>query len=99
MIGQLIETFSSGKMAALYVARIVSGLGIGPLTVTGPMPIVEIAPTEFHGLLSFWFGIVLLLSLMVANPTVHATFVRVSHRHCNTRSFSFSLSLSLYWLL
>ncbi|CAH0046506.1 unnamed protein product [Clonostachys solani] len=76
--GQLIATFSDGKMPALYAARIVSGLGIGPLTVTGPMSIVEIAPTEFRGLLSFWFGIVLLLSLMVANLTVYATYVHIS---------------------
>lgn len=48
--GQLIATFSGGQLGALYTARFVSGLGIGPLTVTGPVSIVEIAPYEIRGL-------------------------------------------------
>lgn len=48
--GQFIATFSGGHLGALYTARFVCGLGIGPLTVTGPMSIVEIAPYEIRGL-------------------------------------------------
>ncbi|SCO56625.1 related to quinate transport protein [Fusarium fujikuroi] len=65
IIGQLIATFSYGNKGALYTARFVSGLGIGPLTVTGPMSIVEIAPTEIRGLLTVWFSVVMLLSLTI----------------------------------
>lgn len=81
IVGQLIATFSYGHMGALLTARFVSGLGIGPLTVTGPMSIVEIAPTETRGLLSVWFSVILLLSLTVANLTVLACYEHLAATH------------------
>ena len=56
-VGTLISTFSYGKLGALYVGRLVSGLGIGALTVTGPMSIVEIAPRVTRGLMTLWFNL------------------------------------------
>lgn len=50
MAGVLIETFSSGIIGVLYLGRLVAGLGIGSLTVIGPMAIVEIAPKATRGL-------------------------------------------------
>ncbi|KAI1387021.1 general substrate transporter [Hypoxylon trugodes] len=64
-IGTLISTFSYGSLAALYVGRLVSGLGIGALTVTGPMSIVEIAPRVTRGLMTLWFNIAMLSSQMI----------------------------------
>ncbi|KAH6886302.1 general substrate transporter [Thelonectria olida] len=81
IIGQLIATFAYGNKGALYTARFVSGLGIGPLTVTGPMSIVEVAPTEIRGLLTVWFSVVMLLSLTVSTLTVYACFLHVSPSH------------------
>lgn len=49
-IGVIIETASFGSIPALYVGRLVAGWGIGALTVTGPMAIVEIAPKSTRGL-------------------------------------------------
>lgn len=73
IIGQLIATFSP-NLDALYAARIVCGLGIGPLTVIGTMSIVEIAPTAMRGLLASWFSVVMLLSLFVSTFTVYGAF-------------------------
>ncbi|CCT75169.1 related to quinate transport protein [Fusarium fujikuroi IMI 58289] len=81
IIGQLIATFSYGNKGALYTARFVSGLGIGPLTVTGPMSIVEIAPTEIRGLLTVWFSVVMLLSLTISTLTVYACFLHLPASH------------------
>ncbi|KAL6919794.1 hypothetical protein ACHAP8_008472 [Fusarium lateritium] len=81
IIGQLIATFSNGNKSTLYAARFVSGLGIGPLTVTGPMSIVEIAPTEIRGLLTVWFSVVMLLSLTVSTLTVYACFLHLEASH------------------
>ncbi|CAM1503326.1 Fc.00g081020.m01.CDS01 [Cosmosporella sp. VM-42] len=81
IIGQLIATFSDGHLGALYTARFVSGLGIGPLTVTGPMSIVEIAPTEIRGLLTVWFSVVMLLSLTLSTLTVYASFLHMEASH------------------
>lgn len=70
IIGQIIATFSMGNLGTLYAARIVSGLGIGALTVVGPMSLVEVAPAEFRGLIASWFSVVMLLSLTVSVFTV-----------------------------
>jgi MFS family permease len=51
-VGSLISTLSYGSIAALYVGRLVSGLGIAALTVTGPMSIVEISPRLTRGLMT-----------------------------------------------
>jgi MFS family permease len=76
--GQLIATFANGSVGALYTARFVSGLGLGPLTVTGPMSLVEIAPYEFRGLIGTWFSVVMLLSLTVSCLVVYASFVHIA---------------------
>ncbi|KAK7718914.1 hypothetical protein SLS57_006025 [Botryosphaeria dothidea] len=76
--GQLVATFSSGHLGALYAARFISGLGIGPLTVTGPMSIVEVAPHEIRGLLATWFSVVMLLSLTVSCFVVYASFLHLA---------------------
>ncbi|KAF9630259.1 putative mfs quinate transporter protein [Lasiodiplodia theobromae] len=78
IVGQLIATFSYGHLGALYTARFVSGLGIGPLTVTGPMSIVEVAPHEIRGLLATWFSVVMLLSLTVSCFVVYASFLHIA---------------------
>ncbi|CAG9985146.1 unnamed protein product [Clonostachys byssicola] len=56
ILGQLVAT-ASPTLAGLYAARIISGLGMGALTVTGPMSIVEIAPAEIRGTLTAWFNV------------------------------------------
>lgn len=73
VIGQLIATFSP-NLDCLYAARIVCGLGIGPLTVVGTMSIVEIAPTAIRGLLASWFSVVMLLSLFLSTMTVFGAY-------------------------
>jgi MFS family permease len=54
IIGQLVAALAPG-LAGLYASRIISGWGIGSLTVVGPMSIVEIAPAEIRGLLAAWW--------------------------------------------
>jgi len=63
ILGQLVASFSPG-LAGLYTARIISGLGIGALTVTGPMSIVELSPAEIRGLLTAWFNVAMGISLV-----------------------------------
>lgn len=77
IIGQLVATLAP-NLAGLYASRIISGLGIGPLTVTGPMSIVEIAPTEMRGLLAAWFSIVMIMSLFVSVFCVYGVFTTVA---------------------
>ncbi|KPM37052.1 hypothetical protein AK830_g9525 [Neonectria ditissima] len=61
IIGQMVAT-ASPTLAGLYASRIISGLGMGALTVIGPMSIVEIAPAEIRGMLTAWFNIAMNMS-------------------------------------
>lgn len=56
IIGQLVAV-ASPTLAGLYASRIISGLGMGALTVIGPMSIVEISPAEIRGMLTAWFNV------------------------------------------
>ncbi|CAG8907085.1 unnamed protein product [Penicillium egyptiacum] len=75
--GQMLATFAP-NLRTLYAARIVSGLGIGPLTVTGTNSIVEIAPTEIRGLLATWFSVAMLLSLWVSVFCVYGVYQAIA---------------------
>ncbi|KAH8649985.1 putative sugar transporter [Xylariales sp. PMI_506] len=77
IIGQLVATFAP-NLHGLYASRIIAGLGIGPLTVLGPMSIVEIAPTEIRGLLAAWFSVAMLMSLFVAVFCVYGAYTTIA---------------------
>lgn len=70
IIGQIVAIFSPGS-SGLYAARIISGLGIGSLSVTGTVSIVEIAPAEIRGLLTAWYSVCMGIALMAATFCVY----------------------------
>jgi MFS family permease len=78
IIGQLIATFSESDVGALYTACFVSGIGIGPLTLNGPISIVKIAPHEIRGVLAAWFSVVMLLSLLVSCFVLYAYLLHIT---------------------
>ena len=55
-VGSLISCFSYGNVGALYLGRILAGLGIGACTVVGPMTIAEMAPKTIRGLMTLCWG-------------------------------------------
>ncbi|KAI0016590.1 putative sugar transporter [Xylariomycetidae sp. FL0641] len=75
--GQMVATFAP-NLHGLYAARIISGLGLGPLTALGPMALVEIAPTEMRGLLAAWLSAAMLLALCVSTFCVCGAFTRMA---------------------
>ncbi|KIV77674.1 hypothetical protein PV11_09458 [Exophiala sideris] len=76
ILGQIVATFSPG-LAGLYASRIITGIGIGALTVTGPMAIVEIAPPEIRGLLTAWFTISMSVALVSSDFCVYGVFKHI----------------------
>lgn len=76
IIGQLTAAFAP-SLPGLYASRIVSGWGIGALTVTGPMSIVEIAPSEIRGLLASWFNVAMGFALTAAIFCVYGVYLHV----------------------
>ncbi|OLN87135.1 Quinate permease 10 [Colletotrichum chlorophyti] len=53
--GILGQTFSAGNLAALYISRIIAGVGIGATTVLPAVYISEIAPRSIRGLLTLQY--------------------------------------------
>ncbi|KAH7156031.1 general substrate transporter [Dactylonectria macrodidyma] len=49
------QAFCNGSLAALYVTRIISGMGIGATTVLPSIYIAEIAPQSIRGLLTLQY--------------------------------------------
>ncbi|KAF5635751.1 quinate transport [Fusarium sp. NRRL 52700] len=62
IVGHVTASLAPG-WPALYTARIISGIGIGSLSVTGPMSVVELAPSEVRGLLTAWYRVVMGIAL------------------------------------
>lgn len=76
IIGQIIAAISPGT-STLYMSRIISGLGIGALSVTGTISIVEIAPAEIRGLLTAWYSVCMGVALMVATFCVYGVQLHI----------------------
>ncbi|OJJ39996.1 hypothetical protein ASPWEDRAFT_46962 [Aspergillus wentii DTO 134E9] len=76
--GSLVSCFSSGHLAALYVGRLVAGLGIGALTVVCPMAIAEIAPSTTRGLMTLWFNVWMLSGQALGIFTVYGCSIHIS---------------------
>lgn len=76
-VGQFVAVGTENR-AGLYASRIITGLGIGALTVTGPMSIVEIAPVEIRGLLTAWFGVAMVLALFSSVFCVYGVYLHLS---------------------
>ncbi|KAL2213586.1 general substrate transporter [Sarocladium strictum] len=77
IIGQIIAITAPNR-AALYTARIVSGIGIGALSVTGPMSIVEIAPAEIRGLLTSWYTVIMGVALFTSIFCCYGLFLHMA---------------------
>ncbi|KAJ6157701.1 hypothetical protein N7470_005293 [Penicillium chermesinum] len=76
MIGQLVMCFTP-TLTGLWVARVICGLGIGPLSVVGNMAIVEIAPTEIRGLLSVWYSVFMVIASVCAVFSVMGCYIHI----------------------
>lgn len=77
MIGLVISITAPG-LAGLNASRIVTGIGIGALTVTGPMAIAEISPDEIRGILTSWFGVCMSLSLISSVFCVYGVYIHLA---------------------
>ncbi|MBD4935156.1 MFS transporter, partial [Xanthomonas citri pv. citri] len=51
IIGIIIQIASINKWYQYFIGRIISGLGVGGITVLSPMLISEVAPSEMRGTL------------------------------------------------
>ncbi|KAM0330647.1 hypothetical protein ACHAQA_003597 [Verticillium albo-atrum] len=76
MIGNVLQTFSSGILGLMLFARIFGGLGAGGLTVVAPLYLSEIAPARSRGMVVSIYMVILLSFLTIGffvNYAVNAT--------------------------
>lgn len=75
-LGQIVAIVTP-NVSGLYAARIISGMGIGGLTVSGPMSLAEIAPSEIRGLLTSWYVVAMGISLFTSTFCVYGIYLHV----------------------
>jgi len=54
-VGAVVQTINTHSLAAFYVARVISGVGVGMATVIIPMYSAEMAPKEIRGQMGSMF--------------------------------------------
>ncbi|KAL1900966.1 hypothetical protein Sste5346_002027 [Sporothrix stenoceras] len=65
-VGAAIQVAPTHSLAAFYVARVISGVGVGIATVIVPMYTVEMAPKEIRGKLGSLFQFFFTLGVMTS---------------------------------
>ncbi|KAK1139246.1 hypothetical protein N8T08_001176 [Aspergillus melleus] len=65
-IGAIIQVIPTHSIAAFYVARVISGIGVGMATVMVPMFSAEMAPKEIRGQLGSMFQFFFTLGVMTS---------------------------------
>ncbi|CBF80575.1 hypothetical protein AN8448.2 [Aspergillus nidulans FGSC A4] len=95
ILGQVVAT-SSPTLSGLYVSRIISGLGIGALTVIGPMSIAEIAPSEIRGTLTAWFNVAMNMGGTAGAFCVYGVFQNMTGTSLQYRVVWFTPAIFLF---
>ncbi|KAF6795901.1 hypothetical protein CSOJ01_13320 [Colletotrichum sojae] len=64
--GAVVQTINTHSLAAFYVARVVSGVGVGMATVVIPMYSAEMAPKNIRGMLGSMFQFFFTMGVMTS---------------------------------
>ncbi|KAK1622804.1 hypothetical protein BDP81DRAFT_476160 [Colletotrichum phormii] len=64
--GAIVQTINTHSLAAFYVARVVSGIGVGMATVVIPMYSAEMAPKNIRGMLGSMFQFFFTMGVMTS---------------------------------
>ncbi|KAF6828845.1 hypothetical protein CPLU01_08283 [Colletotrichum plurivorum] len=64
--GAIVQTINTHSLAAFYVARVVSGVGVGMATVVIPMYSAEMAPKNIRGMLGSMFQFFFTMGVMAS---------------------------------
>lgn len=65
-VGAVVQTINTHSLAAFYVARAVSGIGVGMATVIIPMYSAETAPKNIRGMLGSFFQFFFTMGVMTS---------------------------------
>jgi len=65
-VGAVVQTINTHSLAAFYVARVISGVGVGMATVVIPAYSAEMAPKNIRGMLGSFFQFFFTLGVMTS---------------------------------
>ncbi|KAK7182315.1 hypothetical protein DPSP01_002382 [Paraphaeosphaeria sporulosa] len=77
-IGAVVQTINTHSLAAFYVARTVSGVGVGMATVIVPMYSAEMAPKNIRGMLGSMFQFFFTMGVMTSYWVDYAVAKHIS---------------------
>nr|CAI6568570.1 AAC_HP1_G0025210.mRNA.1.CDS.1 [Saccharomyces cerevisiae] len=93
-IGIIIQIASINKWYQYFIGRIISGLGVGGITVLSPMLISEVAPSEMRGTLVSCYQLMITLGIFLGYCTNFGT-----KNYSNSVQWRVPLGLCFAWAL
>lgn len=93
MIGIVIQIASINSWVQYFIGRIVSGLGIGAISVLSPMFISETSPKQIRGALVSCYQLMITLGIFLGYCTTYGTY----HGYSDDRQWRIPLGLCFAW--
>lgn len=90
--GAIVQTINTHSLAAFYVARVVSGVGVGMATVVIPMYSAEMAPKNIRGMLGSMFQFFFTMGVMTSYFVDYSVS---KHVKSSTRQWQIPVGLQL----
>ncbi|KAF2177746.1 quinate permease [Zopfia rhizophila CBS 207.26] len=91
-VGAVVQTINTHSLAAFYVARVISGIGVGMATVIIPMFSAEMAPKEIRGMLGSMFQFFFTCGVMTSYWVDYAV---AKHVKPSTKQWQIPIGLQL----
>ena len=94
VVGIIIQIASSSKWYQYFIGRIISGLGVGGITVLSPMLISETAPKHLRGTLVSCYQLMITFGIFLGYCTNYGT-----KKHSNSVQWRVPLCLCFLWAI
>lgn len=92
-VGAVIQTINTHSLAAFYVARVISGIGVGMATVIVPMYSAEMAPKNIRGMLGSMFQFFFTMGVMTSYWIDYASDLHIADN--NSAQWQVPVSMQL----
>ncbi|KAG0674632.1 hexose transporter hxt1 [Pichia californica] len=95
IVGIIIQIASVKSWVQYFIGRIISGLGVGAVSVLAPMFISETSPKAIRGTLVSFYQLMITLGIFLGYCSTYGTF----HGYDDSRQWRIPLGLSFAWAL
>lgn len=95
IVGIIIQIASVKSWVQYFIGRIISGLGVGAVSVLAPMFISETSPKAIRGTLVSMYQLMITLGIFLGYCSTYGTY----HGYDDSRQWRIPLGLSFAWAL